>query len=322
MAGAVQFSATLEGAGAAARFVGAPGAGWGVSVIIPDEGPVPAAFSADTLNSYARPFASPVTVAAVLPDVPPVPLCSAHAGPPAGRYSTTYPIITPPPSSSGAAHSSQTDEVPCTDARSVGAPGTSITTTVRTAGSAPLPALSRHRYDTSYVLRTEVSMLPPPATCAAASYVPSTASVHTAPCSTYAPPTASDTTGFPLISTAGGVVSLTVMSCAAVFWLPDESLARQCTALLPTGNACVNPASTCSQVPVMFVYISMRPGGSLLSRTSGRDTMTGVSVPAASTGRTSDTDMTGGALSNTTTMPGVAVTVADGTSLLPAEFTA
>ena len=104
--------------------MGAPGAVAGVTLLDAAEaGPVPMAFVAVTVNVYAVPFVSPVTVAvSVLPPT--------EAVSPPGLDATVYPVIALPPLEAGATQVTSACAFPAVALTDVGAPGTVTATGV------------------------------------------------------------------------------------------------------------------------------------------------------------------------------------------------
>lgn len=112
--------------------VGAPGTAFGVADSTLDGAPVPAALVAVTVNEYATPFVSPLTVQLVAPAV-------VQVAPP-GLAVAVYPVIALPPSAAGADHDSETWVLPAVAVLSVGAPGTVRGVADRTFDAGPVPA--------------------------------------------------------------------------------------------------------------------------------------------------------------------------------------
>jgi hypothetical protein len=101
--------------------VGAPGVVYGVTdAESADAGPVPAALTAETRNTYAVPLVSPVTVADAVADVPSSNV--VHVTPASDEYSTTQSVTADPPVPP-AVHDNATCVLPPTPLTAVGAPG-------------------------------------------------------------------------------------------------------------------------------------------------------------------------------------------------------
>jgi hypothetical protein len=116
LAGAAHDTSAREVPATAQTAVGAPGTVRGVTAeLAADATDVPFALVAVTVKVYAVPFASPVTVAVVAPDV--------VAVAPPGDAVTVYPVTGDPPLLAGAAHDTLAWLLPGVPVTAVGAPG-------------------------------------------------------------------------------------------------------------------------------------------------------------------------------------------------------
>ena len=132
-AGAVHDTVTCRSPTVACTSVGTPGTDAGTNTADSTlDGPSPTLFDAYTRNLYPTPFTNPSTVH----DVP----STTHDNPP-GIAVTVYPLMTFPPSSTGAAHDTVTTPLPTTPTTSVGAPGT-IAVSYRTTAKSLFEPLS------------------------------------------------------------------------------------------------------------------------------------------------------------------------------------
>src|SRR5918912_1152678 len=173
-AGAVHEIVADASPAVAVTAVGAPGTVAGVTLLEASEaGPVPTAFVAVTVNVYAVPFVSPVTVAVVGTSVLPTGGLTV-AEPPAGEEVTVYEVIALPPFEAGAVQDTLAAALPAVATTPVGAPGAVAAPTGVTAfdgvDAGPVPAaleaLTVKKYVVPFVNPVTVALVAGAATVA------------------------------------------------------------------------------------------------------------------------------------------------------------